>query len=316
MYALDNCVAVLGFSDKASPIPQAWPSTHRAMLPVGAKAVIVHVVEQLSGLGVRHVRISGALQQLAIRRRLADGCEWGVRIRYSDLHGADLRMQTLIEHGRCIYLPADQMLDLDGSLAAHSDPTMARVEGSDNLPSCWQLDRDGTRRTPIARNEGCEDALLADAGGYHAANRKAAARRYLGPCLPGIERATGAQIDWDSRIHSTAQLDPSVIVGKQCLVSRHSVLADYCVVGHGSMIGRYCHLHNVVVLPNTFIGPGTRLRDAIVAPTGVFDLTGQFWPARDRTQIARARSNAEATTGLPDEHLSVVEQGHRTTTFL
>ncbi|MDH3553953.1 MAG: hypothetical protein OER22_15185, partial [Gammaproteobacteria bacterium] len=69
MAAAKTPIAVIGFSAAASPLEPAWPSTHRALLPVAGKPLIVHLVEKLASDGIRHLRIAGSIQQHAARHR-------------------------------------------------------------------------------------------------------------------------------------------------------------------------------------------------------------------------------------------------------
>ena len=39
---------IIDFSGKTSPLEPHWPATHRAMLPVCGKALIIHLVESLA----------------------------------------------------------------------------------------------------------------------------------------------------------------------------------------------------------------------------------------------------------------------------
>ena len=83
-------IAVIGFSDQASPLEPLWPSTHRSLMSIAGKSLIIYLIEQLADAGIRHVRIAGSIQQYAVRRRLRCGREWGMTVRYSALHGEEL----------------------------------------------------------------------------------------------------------------------------------------------------------------------------------------------------------------------------------
>jgi NDP-sugar pyrophosphorylase family protein len=305
----NGSIAVIGFSNTKSPLEPAWPSTHRALLPVGGKALIVHVIEQLRAAGIAHVRIAGSLQQFAVRKKLRNGEEWGVTMRYSDLRDGDLMMQTLVEHGECLYLLGDQMRDVDLDLIGQ-DTAAQFADPADcmNVSSFWTLRQTRSKRTRVCRNESRPDSTMLTVSDFHLANRLAANRAYSGLNLPGTENDHGAIVEWQSYVDSRATIADTVMIGKHCYVGRNVELEDYCFIGNGAVLSSYCRLSNVTVLPNCFIGPDVRLRDAVITPGGIFDLKGNFWRIQDRAVLGRARPNAEQKTGLPTEELSEIEQ--------
>lgn len=303
-------IAVIGFSSAASPLEPAWPSTHRALLPVAGKPLVVHLVEQLARDGIRHLRVAGSIQQHAVRRRLGDGDEWGVKIRYSDLHDAELRTQTLLEHGQCLYLCGDNLhvgnfsTLRPGDGARVADPS-ARTE----QPGFWKLEPSGPACYSIAdatRSVYFRDPVMT-VRGYHACNLDAASGGDVALLLPGRAVQPGVTIDWDSNIASDVALGDGILIGKHCRVGRGVRLQDHCTIGNGCVIGRDARLRNVCLLPNTYVGAGVGLMDAVVAPVGIFDLDGAFHVVTDRAVVGRVRGNAESRTGIPTEKLSVLE---------
>ena len=312
--AVTTPIAVIGFSTAASPLEPVWPSTHRALLPVAGKPLIVHLVEKLASDGIRHLRIAGSIQQHAARHRLGDGSEWGVTIRYSDLHDADLRTQTLLEHGHCLYLCGDNLHVGDFSAVQPS----AGLQVSDpaaptELPAYWKLWPVGPARYSIAaatRSPYMRDPLLT-VRSYHACNLDAASGSDGSLVLPGRSVQPGVSIDWDSHLANDVRLGDAIIIGKHCRIGSRVGLEGQCTIGNGVVIGRDSRLHNVSVLPNTYVGAGVGLRDAVVTPLGIFDLDGRFYAVTDRTVIGRARGNAERRTGIPSEKLSALEMASR-----
>jgi len=303
-------IAVIGFSAAASPLEPAWPSTHRALLPVAGKPLIVHLVEQLATGGIRHLRIAGSIQQYAVRQRLRDGREWGITVRYSDLHDADLRMQTLLERGQCLYLCGDNLHIGDfAEISPAGNPRVADPMERSDSSAYWSLSSAGPACYSIAaatRRPYTRDPI-STLRRYHDANVAVAAAR-TSLLVPGRTAKPGVAIDWDSYLAPDVLLGEGITIGKHCRIDRRVQLDTQCVLSNGVIIGRDTRLRNVSVLPNTYIGAGTRLRNAVVAPQGLFDLDGQFWPTQDRTVIGRVRSNAEERTGIPTEKLSVLEK--------
>ncbi len=304
-------MTVIAFGNHASPMEEAWPSTHRAMFPIAGKALIVRVIEQLQSLGIKHVRVAGSIQQFAVRQRLKQGDEWGISVRYSDLHGPDLRMQTLAEFGRCLYLRADALHVFDLEHLADAQFSLVReADKRDANSGCWAMTSEGTAfssmreisSSPYQQNQ----ILRVEA--FHQANLNAASGAWEGLHMPGARIAERATIDWDSDISHSAGIGDEVFVGRHCKISRRVQLHGKCVIGNGTVIMPKAELHNVTVLPNCFIGPGVKLRDAVVTPVGLYDLYGKFWAANDSSAFGRTRHNDESTTGLPDENLSETER--------
>ncbi|MBT8145289.1 MAG: hypothetical protein KJN90_00460 [Gammaproteobacteria bacterium] len=307
---IDNIkIAVIGFSDAASPLEPTWPSTHRALLPVAGKAVIVHLVEQLSNVGIRHLRIAGSIQQFAVRARLGSGQEWGATVRYSDLYGADLFTQTLIERGNCLYILGDQMLAVEKMLASlrKTRPT-ATVPGKCEFPAYWQLSSEGALCWKLTDDFFGNTSQLKTTEDFHHANLLAADSESIGLNLPGYVRDSKVNVGWDTYIHPNSEIDEGVTIGSQCYIGSRVSLRAPCVIGDGSVIDSGAILQNTSVLPNCFVGSRTRLRDSIITPRAIFDLHGNFWQVRDPSMIGRSRSNQESKTGLPEESLSEIER--------
>ena len=303
-------VAVIGFSSAPSPLEPVWPSTHRALLPIAGKPMIVHLIDQLARDGITHIRIAGSIQQFAVRQRLGDGSEWGVRIRYSDLHGADLRAQTVLEFGECLSFSGDSLNAASfEQLEAHGPVKLEDPTRREEFGSFWKLWPVGPARYSIACATGKPylfDPLMTVLG-FHTANIEAANGLLDELILPGRRRADGVIVDWGTSISRSARIGRSVVIGKHCSIEAGAVLESDCVVGNGSIIRKGVHLQNVTVLPNTIVGANVMLRDAVVTPVGVFSLEGEFFDLQRSGRIGRARGNEESRTGIPSETLSVIE---------
>ncbi len=306
-------MVVIGFTDQTSPLSPVWPSTHRALLPIGGKALIVHTIEQLVDSGMTHIRIAASARQQPVRSRLGDGAEWGATIRYSDLHGADLCTQTLLEHGHCLYLPADQLHLLENvELDASTDFQPGDPSVRDDASVYWKLQSGEPVRASLSGVKGYDFRLpLQSVEAYHRANLEAALGAIGKLNMPGRPIRELVTVDWDTEIAATARLGAGVAIGKHCRVGSRVHLESNCVVGNGVVIGANSHLRNVTILPNTFVGADTRLRDAVLTPCGIFDLNGQFLSVNDTSVLGRARGNHELRTGLPGEGRSELERSSR-----
>ena len=296
-------IAVIGFGDLASPLEPLWPSTHRALLPLAGKSLIVYLVEQLADAGIRHIRIAGSIQQFAVRRRLGNGAEWGVTVRYSDLHGEELFAECLASEGRCLYLRGDELYDADYS----SLPTADALAGiapdlAPGDPGYWLL-ADGELRgfsTGAASLSVSYANPIATIRDYHEANLRVA--RGLLPRLnvPGAALHRGAVADWQTDIAPTAAIGDDVFIGKHSRVGHLARLRYRCVLSNGVMIDNGAQLENVSILPNCFVGRELRVRNAIIGPDGLLGFDGTHIAIDNEQLLAPTRHNQEVRTGLPD----------------
>ncbi|MEO1575789.1 MAG: hypothetical protein AAFU65_12625, partial [Pseudomonadota bacterium] len=156
--------------------------------------------------------------------------------------------------------------------------------------------------SPYQRND------IDSVSSFHEANLDAASGAWESLRAPGAAIGDRASLDWNSEIAHSAHIGDKVFVGRHCKISRRVQLHGKCVVGHGAVIMADAELYNVTVLPNCFIGPRVKLRDAVVTPLGLYDLNGGFHLFEDRTTFGRTRHNDAEQTGLPDEKLSETER--------
>lgn len=302
-------IAVIGFSEQSSPLEPLWPSTHRALMPLAGKTLLIYLIEQLVDAGIRHVRIAGSIQQYAVRNRLRCGREWGITIRYSDLHGEELLAECLASETRCLYLLGDHLYDTDFSrLVEYQDSTEIPADLTDvRGAGLWRVQSGVLTGHSLGAASGTVsyENPLSDVLEYHRANLRAV-RGFL-PRLnvPGAAIHRTATADWQSAIASTASVGTDVFIGKHCRVGALARLDSGCVLSNGVVIDVGTRLQNATVLPNCFVGGGMALRDAVLGPDGILSLDGEFWPVRNRALIGPTRDNQEERTGVPDRQVLV-----------
>lgn len=300
-------IAVIGFSDKSSPLEPLWPSTHRALLPIAGKALIVHLVEQLVEAGVRHLRIAGSIQQYAVRNRLGDGSEWGVTVRYSDLHGDDLRMECLLASGNCLYMLGDVLNHGDlQTLVQRRDYDALQPDLYYDAAGMWQL-RDGHAcgySLGLGGGELPYENALVSVADYHDANLRAAQGLLPRLNLPGTRIHSAAIADWKTQIANDAFVGADVFIGKHGKIGSLARLERNCILSNGVIVDSGVRIENVSVLPNCYVGRSISLRDAVLGPGGVLGLNGAFWPIDDTRVLGSTRDNREALTGIPSRRIA------------
>ena len=302
----DGLIAVIGFSDRASPLEPLWPSTHRALIPIAGKPLIVHLVEQLANAGIRHIRVAGSIQQYAVRNRLRCGREWGMTIRYSDLHGDELLAECLATEARCLYLLGDHLYDADfGGLGANSARSEKSPDIEQGMAGIWRIDGGDVDGHSLVAATGRVTYVnpLVNALDYHHANLRAV-RGFL-PRLnvPGTTLHEHAIADWQAEVAADARIGSSVFIGKHCRVGQLARLESDCVLANGVVLESGARLENVSVLPNCFVGRHMSMRDAVIGADGVLALDGRFWPVRNGQLLGPTRDNLEYRTGLPDRNI-------------
>jgi len=283
--SLPDKIAVIGFTKDIAPLDPVWPSTHRALLPVCGKALIIHQIEKLVALGIKHIRIAGSIQQWAVRKRIKDGSEWGVKIRYSDLHADDLKTECIASTGSCVFLLGDQL----GT--THNKEEIHNQSNDNNIVHIVSNSTGIANRNYLNEIKTVED--------YHLANIYMIKN-------PKEFNLNGAQIhndnaymDWDSYIAPDAFIGKNVFVSKHCKISSLARLESNCMLSHGVIIGRGTKLRNVTVLTNCVIAPNLAIENCVITSQGMFDFNGKYWPFLDTHQLEASRDNREALTGLP-----------------
>ncbi len=297
-------IAVIGFSDQASPLEPLWPGTHRALLPIVGKSLIVHLIEQLADAGIRHVRIAGSIQQYAVRNRLRCGREWGVTIRYSDLHGEDLLAEGLTTSDHCLYLIGDHLYDVDFRTIVESSSGRSEVlaELDTFEAGLWSVE-DGVLKgyslDALSSSPSYMNALTS-VGDYHYVNLRALRGTLPRLSLPGAAFHRSAIADWQSGVSPDARIGKHVFIGKHSRVGGLARLDSDCVLANGVVVAGGAVLKSVSVLPNCYIGSRMSIRDVVLGPDGVLGLDGSFWPVRNVDYLGATRDNLERRTGLPD----------------
>lgn len=286
---------VLGASTQMSPFEAIWPGTHRALLPLVGKAVVVHLLEQLRDLGHRHFRVARHLQQPFIRHRIGQGTQWGVRIRYSDLLEAELARQTLAEFGELVFLRADEPLWIEDKLPL-ARPATTLLENI--VPGLYRFNTDQGRidHAPLAQSALPQIGSITH---YLNLNFTLSSRNVSQQTIPGTAVHRDAVADWKVKLAPDAIIGGKCFVGKHCQVSRGAILEQRCVLGNGVFVDQAARLKNCVVLPNTYIGQAVSLRDCVVSPKGALHVSGDFVAAHDPTVIGCSRRATSKKTGIP-----------------
>jgi mannose-1-phosphate guanylyltransferase/phosphomannomutase len=82
--------------------------------------------------------------------------------------------------------------------------------------------------------------------------------------IPGFRVGEGVWLGEGSEVDPAARIEGPVIIGDYCKVDAGAHLREYTVLGSNVRVGADAYLHRAVVHDNAYLGPGVRLRGAIV----------------------------------------------------
>jgi len=289
---------VIDFTQQASPFEQLWPTTHRALLPVIGKPMLVHLLERLRNSGYRHFRIARHLQQPFVKNRLGNGQEWGVTLRYSDLPGAELINETLMCFGETAHFFGDQLIDRNVDFDSVSSARLIQDCRSVKHAGLFRLSDGALSFRPLVGTHQVS-AELGTVAEYQEVCFRYCSQFALADTAPGAQLHRSAQSDWKTKIAPDVLVGESCFVGKHCKLGRGAVLAGNCVLGNGVYVDKGARLRNCVVLPNTYIGKNVELSDCVASARGAVHISGDYAPAPTASMLGSTRPNREETTGLP-----------------
>lgn len=291
---------VVDFSHQTSPFEQLWPSTHRALLPIIGKPIIVHTLERLRNMGYRHFRIARHLQQPFVKNRLGNGEEWGVTLRYSDLMGPELLSETLSCFGATMRVMGDELLPPGAEFSSQDKNSAATDHLSRKTTALFELTGNSMLCKSIKSNQG-EGFTVRSVRDYQTMCFQLCRSFTTGDTAPGTLLHRSAQADWKTSIAPDVLIGGSCFVGKHCKIDSGAVLERNCVLGNGVYVDKKSLLRNCVVLPNTYIGPGVSLQNCVASPLGAVHVSGEYAGASVKAALRSTRPNKERLTGLPCE---------------
>jgi NDP-sugar pyrophosphorylase family protein len=246
-----------------------------AMLPIGNKPLIQITIEELFDAGIRSMTISEDGERRDLRRFVGDGSRWGMSVDWQvEPSVAAVRDSVLAKDKTVVAVRGDMLRPfglLEEAMRRASEQQSADIytalgvaialDGLGGLECInWQHVSETCRLHPC---------LVADISAYHAANMMA-----LQGLVPGV-RSAGRKapdeiiIGKGSKVLSGYAPDKSVVIGNNCFIERGVRLGQNVVIGNGCVVDEGAQLENCVVLPETYVGKGTVLRNKVVGQVHV-----------------------------------------------
>ena len=132
------------------------------------------------------------------------------------------------------------------------------------------------------------EQFLPDLASYHRLAMAAARGAFESLNPGGWLEDDGLRAGHGARIKTRRAIGRHVEVGANVCVEHDVLLKGNIVIGEGAHIARGAHLENVIVLPNTYVGPGLRLKDTVVSGDWVCRVeNGAIQLATDPVEIRR-----------------------------
>ena len=86
----------------------------------------------------------------------------------------------------------------------------------------------------------------------------------VGVKIPGQKRGEGLWVGEDAQIHSSAEMEGHVLVGRDAVVGRGVKLLDDVTIGSDCWIRPNATIKRSILLPGASVGDGAYLEDCIV----------------------------------------------------
>lgn len=270
-----------------SPLTERCPV---ALLPIAAKPMLVHCIEDIGMAGLRDVTLVVSDHADLVRAEIGTGARWGLRIDYLPSRGEEapselLDRLTLSRTEACLVLRGDVLrapclrefvdrlpsdavhprwLDLADSRAA----VLYLPPGSSDADVgllAWR--GHGVSAAPAA--DCCipapgYHAVIGDPAAYHRANLDAVGGRVPGLLLPGREVAVGLRIGRHSKVSPRSLRQGVALVGSNTRVDAQAKLHGEVVISDDVLIDQEADIQDSVILPHTYVGQMVDIRNAIV----------------------------------------------------
>ena len=289
-------IIATGMNPVMEPLSRQHPSP---MLPLVDRPFLQHVVEHVLDRGVREIDFALCHRPEKIEEFLGDGSRWGGVFRYHlvadpsrpyrvfqalglERHGGPL----LLGHGDRLpplplqQSPGDLKLEKPVLFLNEGGPKAADAPGLAWTGWAW-LPGDVAAMVPPDLDEpALEKFLMAGARGEKAlvsrplsvesfealleSNRQALEDGFPGLLRSGTEVKKGVRIGRGARVHASAEVNPPVHIGENSRIGPGVRLGPHAVVSRDCVVEEGCVVQDAVIFPETYVGEGLDLRDALV----------------------------------------------------
>ncbi len=257
-----------------------FQETGPALLPLAQRTPLHYCLDDLSAAGVRRAVVVVSHAAERVQELLAGGDPWGVELECVLSRGEEApdrllrRFRSLLGErfiavrGDVLRTPLVRELQAACGDGSHAVACLEGVsvgavvtDGSEAdmaalawpLPACEGLDMAGHRCNRLDSLEQVLQANLDLAGG-----------RFLGLVPAGLKHSEGIMTGRLSHLDPASVVDPPVSLGDHSSVHRSARLYGPVVIGSNCFIDRDTQIRDSLILPDTYIGAGLDVKDAII----------------------------------------------------
>ncbi len=269
------------------PVTGDFPA---ALLPFGCSTFLEHTLDQLAGVGVRDLDLVVSARPEELRRLLGQGERWGMRLHwhlakdgatpYGILRALDLEPTQRVLLGHADRWIADEAM----AELFERDLVLAQTSAQQGLDwAGWGCAT--AAQLQAVSPHGDEAALgtllcssttqlkLLHASQYigvRSARQLLQAQQWAlgGEALQGVP-ATWLRTAWgahspDAVVDADAVLQGPVLIGAGCVVAAGANIGPGTVLTRDVVVSGGCSISRSLVLPQTFVGDGLELEEAVV----------------------------------------------------
>ncbi len=273
------------FADRSGKeLAPLFQSLCPALLPVAGKTPLQYTLDDLAGAGIQRILIVVSAASTEVQQRIGAGRAWGMTIDYVLSRGEEMPDQLI---RRCMGQLDEQFLALRGDilrsavcrefLAGTADSGRAHALIGDSSAGMCLSDREqpdlaslawpppaADTLSPRVMLDGHACNLLTSLADYHRGCLDLAQGRFPGLILNSMEVDHGVRRGRLSHLHDASVVRPPLLLGDHSSLHQSCKVYGPVVVDAHCFIDRETQLINTVVLPDTYIGAGLDLADAIV----------------------------------------------------
>jgi hypothetical protein len=338
---LNTMRAVIIATGSTSSLSRLAPSSVSAMLPVGDRPILQHVLEKLVTAGFRQIDMVLGEAAHQVEHHFGEGQRWGCSIRYhltADFERAAVLLVSLGRKGEPFLLvqgdilprfawselqgeravlPVDISLESGYSIDAHGWTGWAWLPGpiaaAMPTPAAWytlwtwlaELARQGKAITLPA-----EPGLSTrGAGAYLLSQQRALTVMAEELQFSAFPAGPGIWIGRNVSLPSTVELVAPVLVGEHSQIGRSASLGPGTVILPGCFVDEYSHVGDSVVLAGSYVGRHLNVEHSVVSHDRLLNVRLETEVAvPDAFLLSRmeAVNSAKCTGGLTGRCLAVI----------
>lgn len=319
MTSSPKATAILLVGIEQSQLPH--PGKLRSMLPLVDKPALQIAVESLVRLGCNVLHVFLEESPATVREFLGNGERWGLQLTYhyldEELSLAGNFKRLAIDPAQACWLGCPERIPQEFINPAETQAFGGETiffHGSQDHPewSGWGHFSAAFLQTldTAPTWEGLSQSLSAD---QRVARQwldqpydLTSEQHYLESTVRYLARLTQDNagktlVARGARIHPTAKITGPVYIGQHARIEADAIIGPNAVIGHDVIIDQSAEIINTVVLPETYVGHGLFLEEAVVAPGTLASIKNQtiirkiephlLSASRSNRQVGSSRNN-------------------------